>query len=171
MVLAFVPPDFSRTQFSRYLIVHYLFDSGLPLLDVNVCVCVLRRMQHFNYHMSRGGSPSIRNLRDTEVCFLHIQLMGTNVRLPKIHKISTEVDLESSRSPAKPESWNRPNRPMLSRVSHMAILSMIICVMNVCYQTSQASVTGSCPFCDCSCKFVHRPKNVKSTNSCQTQAF
>ena len=32
-------------------------------------------------------------LWDTAVCFLHIQLIGTNVRLPKIHKILREVDL------------------------------------------------------------------------------
>ena len=36
--------------------------------------------------------------------------MGTNVRLPKIHKILTEVDLESSRSPAKSKSWNNPDQ-------------------------------------------------------------
>ena len=50
-------------------------------------------------HKSRAGNPSIRSpvsnemisdsveLWDTDVCFLHIQLIGTNVRLPKIHKI------------------------------------------------------------------------------------
>ena len=50
-------------------------------------------------HKSRAGMPSIRKpasneiipdsveLWDTDVCFLHIQLMGTNVRLPKTHKI------------------------------------------------------------------------------------
>ena len=43
-------------------------------------------------------------LWDTDVCFLHIQLMGTSVRLPKIHKIHPEVDFQSSRSPAKSES-------------------------------------------------------------------
>ena len=32
------------------------------------------------------------------VCFLHIQLLGTNVRLSKIHKILPEVHYESSRS-------------------------------------------------------------------------
>ena len=49
-------------------------------------------------------------LWDSEVCFLHIQLMGTNVRLPKIHRTPSEVDFESSRSPAKSESWNKPSR-------------------------------------------------------------
>ena len=70
---------------------------------------------------SRASSPSMRNpasrevisdsveLCETEVCFLHIQLMGTNVRLPKIHKTPPDIDFESSRSPAKSESWNKPN--------------------------------------------------------------
>ena len=67
-------------------------------------------------HQSRLGSPSIRKpasnekisdsveLCETDVCFLHIQLIGTNVRLPKIHKTFPEVDFDSSRSPAKSES-------------------------------------------------------------------
>ena len=46
---------------------------------------------------------------EPEACFLHLQLIGTNVRLPKMHKIPPDVDFESSRSPAKSESWNNPN--------------------------------------------------------------
>ena len=50
-------------------------------------------------HISSAGTPSILKpasnemisdsveLWDTDVCFLHIQLMGTNVRLPNIHEI------------------------------------------------------------------------------------
>ena len=72
--------------------------------------------------ISRADSPSMRNpsskervsdsveLCETEACFLHIQLMGTNVRLPNIRKIPPEVDFESSRSPAKSESWSKPSR-------------------------------------------------------------
>ena len=48
-------------------------------------------------------------LCETEVCFLHIQLVGTNVWLPKMHNVPPEVDFESSRSPAKSESWNSPS--------------------------------------------------------------
>ena len=48
-------------------------------------------------------------LWETDVCFLHIQLIGTNVWLPKTHNVPPEVDFESSRSPAKSESWNSPN--------------------------------------------------------------
>ena len=113
-------------------------------------------------HKSMTGIPSMRKpaskerisdsveLRDTDVCFLYNQLSGTNVRLPKIHWILPEVDFECSRSPAKSES---------SRVTHMTILSVVICVMNVRNQTSQAFVTCSCPFCDCSCKCVYGPQN------------
>ena len=65
---------------------------------------------------SRAGNPSMGfpasremisdsvELCETERCFLHIQLMGTNFRLPKIHKTPPEVDVESSKSPAKSES-------------------------------------------------------------------
>ena len=80
----------------------------------NTCISTSRQ--------TRAGIPSIRSpasneiisdsveLWDTDVCFLHIQLTVTNVRLSKIRKISLEVDVESTRSPAKSERWNRPNR-------------------------------------------------------------
>ena len=65
---------------------------------------------------SSAGIPSILNLAsmemisdsvelcETEVCFLHIQLIGTNVWLPKMHNVPLDVNFESSRSPAKSES-------------------------------------------------------------------
>ena len=71
---------------------------------------------------SSAGILSIRNpasreiisvlveLCDTHICFLYIQLMGTNVCLPNTHNVPLDVDFESSRSPAKSESWNNPNR-------------------------------------------------------------
>ena len=40
-------------------------------------------------------------LCETEVCFLHIQRIGINVWLSKIHNVPPEVDFEGSRSPAK----------------------------------------------------------------------
>ena len=42
-------------------------------------------------------------LCDTHVCFLHIQLTGTNVWLPNMHNVPVEVDFESLRSSAKSE--------------------------------------------------------------------
>ena len=70
---------------------------------------------------SRAGIPSMRKPAsreiisasveqcETDVLFLHMQLIGTNVWLPNMHKSLPEVDFESSRSPAKSESWNSPN--------------------------------------------------------------
>ena len=45
-------------------------------------------------------------LCETDVCFLHIQLIGTNVRLPNMHKSPPDVDFESSKSPANSEFTN-----------------------------------------------------------------
>ena len=39
-------------------------------------------------------------LCETEVCFLHIQLIGTNVWLPNMHRIPPYVYFESSTSVA-----------------------------------------------------------------------
>ena len=80
-------------------------------------------------HNSRASKPSNLNpvskeiisdsveLCDTAVCFLDIQLIGTNVWLPKMHNVPPEVDFESSRSPAKSESWNCPNLYCLAVLS------------------------------------------------------
>ena len=53
----------------------------------------------------------------------------------------------------------------------MTQLSIVIRVINTRYKTSLTSVTSSCPFGDCASKFVCGPKNVRSTNSSQVQAF
>ena len=50
---------------------------------------------------SREMISSSVELCETEVCFLHIQLVGTNVWLPKMHRIPPDVDFQSSRSHAK----------------------------------------------------------------------
>ena len=53
---------------------------------------------------SRERISASVELCETEVRFLHIQLTGTNVWLPKTHNVPPDVDLESSKSPAKSES-------------------------------------------------------------------
>ena len=97
-------------------------------------------------HKSSAGKPSNLNpaskemisdsveLCDTEVSFLHIQLIGTNVWLPKMHNVPPDVDFESSRSPAKSESWNSPNLHFL-QCFYMTLLFVITCVMDVGDQT------------------------------------
>ena len=79
------------------------------------------RTETIRSHSSRAGKPSNLSpvsseiisdsveLCETAVCFLHIQFVGTNVWLPKMHNVPPEVDFESSRSPTKSEFWNSPN--------------------------------------------------------------
>ena len=71
-----------------------------------------------NSQRSRAGIPSMRRPAseektsdsvepcETEICFLHIQLMGTNVRLPKFQRVSSTVDLESSKISDSLELWD-----------------------------------------------------------------
>ena len=149
---------------------------------------------------SRANIPSMRRpaskettsdsveLCETEVSFLYIQLMGTNVRLLKIHKI-----LDLNWSDRVFDSWGytefltmlisnlQDHQQSLTLATIQidsavlyflnGLLSVITRNMNVWYQTCQAFGTGSCPFCDCSCQFVYRPLNVWSTNAYQVQAF
>ena len=63
---------------------------------------------NFNQVSKEMISDSVK-LCKTALCFLHIHLVGTNVWLPKMHNDPPEVDFESSRSPAKSESWNNPS--------------------------------------------------------------
>ena len=95
------------------------FTTGRP--DLSAVWVVFLRTETIRSHNSRASKPSNLNsvskeiisdsveLCGTAVCFLHIQLIGTNVWLPKTHNVPPEVDLESSRSPAKSESWNSPS--------------------------------------------------------------
>ena len=69
-------------------------------------VCRLEHMsQNRNNHIPQfeSNNPWYKEMMSdsveqcgTEVCFLHIQLIGTNVLLPKTHNVPPEVDLESS---------------------------------------------------------------------------
>ena len=77
---------------------------------------------------------------------------------------------ESSRSPSKVWVLAQSQSTMLRRITHMTMLSVVICVMSVWNQTSQAFVTCSCPYSDWLSKFVDRPQNVWSSNSCHVQA-
>ena len=96
-----------------------LFTTGLTVLSW--FWVVFPRTETIRSHSSRADNPSNLSpvsketisdsveLCETAVCFLHIQLIGTNVWLPKMHNVPSEVDFESSISPAKSESWNSPS--------------------------------------------------------------
>ena len=73
------------------------------------------------YHKLNARIPSIRRLAFNEissasvllcataVCFLHDHEIGTSVRLPNVHLTPPDVDLESTRSPAKSAYRHRSN--------------------------------------------------------------
>ena len=112
-LLAFVNRVSWRTNFT------FCSLTGRPVLhSSDSCSQELQRSDPINqvreYHPTSILHPKKRflillNCAKTEVFFLHIQLIGTNVWLPKTHNVPSEVDFESSRSPAKSESWNSPN--------------------------------------------------------------
>ena len=94
---------------------------GASVVWVQYCLRLFVKLQSLCPKRSRASNPSIRSpasremisdsveLCETEVCFLNIQLTGTKVLLPKVHKTPPAVDLESSSSPAKSESWKKPS--------------------------------------------------------------
>ena len=81
----------------------------------------------------------------------------------------------SSTSPHKAASkvWvlKQTQSTMLCHVSHMTILTIVICVMNIGNHSCSSFVTCLSPFCDWSRKLVDWPQDVRSSNSCQNQAL
>ena len=65
-------------------------------------------------------------LCEADVCFLHIQLIGTNALLPNMHNVPSEINFESSRSPAMSESWNISNLHCCAAFSH----DITICIQS-----------------------------------------
>ena len=118
-------------------------------------------------HKSRAGIPSNLNpaskrmisdsveLCETQVCFLNIQLIRTNVQCStwsgfRVLKISCKIGVLTQSQPA-----------LFCSITHVTILFVFTCMMNIRYQAIQALVTGSGPFRNRSCKFVHWPQNIK----------
>ena len=140
--------------------------TGCP--DLSGIWIVFPRTETIRSHKSRAGIPSNLNpaskemisdsveLCETEVCFLHIQLIGTNVCSQNaecsarsrfwILKISSKIGVLKQSQPA-----------LFCSITHIAILCVFTCVMNVWNQSIQAFVTGCGPFHNWSCKPNHWP--------------
>ena len=71
----------------------------------------------------------------------------------KTHYVPPGVDFESSRPPAKSESWNSPNLHCLAVLPTWQCCLHSHVSLNVRYQSIQAFVNNFGPFCDWSCKF------------------
>ena len=130
----------------------------------------------------RAGIPSVRKAAsremisasvepcETEVCVLHIQLVGTNVWFPKMHRTPPDVNCESSRSPAKSESWKIQVYTIVLCFPHNDIVGT-----HLCDERTRSNAPSVChkllSIGDPTSKFIHRPWNVRSPNSSQIKTF
>ena len=155
-----------------------------PWLSHFRSICSVRYgMKHFNHqiperqreyrpcvdlHREKMISASVE-LCEPEVCFLahptcwHKRVTSENAEflvmlILSLHSCTIRVLKESKSA-------------LLCCVSHITILPVFTCMMNVRDQTRQAFVTRICPFCDRTSKFVHRPHNIMSPNTSQIQTF
>ena len=133
------------------------------VLDLWFSLIGWRRVSDFYYlsQRSRAGIPSMRKpasrdrssasveLCETEVCSLHIQLIGTHVWLSKIHKSPPVVDFWVFQVFCKIRILKEYCSALLCCVTHLTILPKFTCVMNVDVKTRQTFVTCfltiSCP--------------------------
>ena len=110
-------------------------------------------------------------LYETEVCFLHIQLIGTNVWLPKMYRIPPDIDFESSTSLAKSESWNNAILRCCAVFPTLQYCRYSLAWWMYEIKRAKRLSQDFCPFCDHMSKFIHRPQNIRSPNTSQTQTF
>ena len=99
-------------QVSLWLLIFEFSWSGLVKNEMHQSLSPkdqARKFRPWRKPASRERISASVELCETDVGFLHIQLTGTNCLTSKMHKIPPDVYLESSRSLAKPESWNNPN--------------------------------------------------------------
>ena len=82
-------------------------------------------------------------MSDTNACFLHIQLLGTNVRLPKIRKIPPDVNLQDLLQKPSLEIDSIDNLQL--SYPHDNIVGSHVCD-EFKKSNEQAPVTGSIPF-------------------------
>ena len=121
--------------------LHVCSWTGLTVLyDSDSRFQELRRSDPINqvrgYHPTSILHPKkwfliLLNCGETEVCFLHIQLIGTDVWLPKTHKVPPEVDFESIKISRKIGVLQQSQSALFGSVSHMTILFVLTCMMNV----------------------------------------
>ena len=136
---------------------------------LSVVWVVFSRTETIRSHNSRAGIQSNLNpaskemisdsveLCETKVCFLHIQLIGTYVWLPRNAQCSSRNGFWVLKISRKIGVLKQYQSALFCSITHTTILLVFTCVMNVRYQSIQAFVTGFGPFGDWSCKFVHWP--------------
>ena len=106
---------------------------------------------------SKEMTSDSAELCETENLFLTHPTYRNKCMTSKNAQLSSRSGFWVLRSPAISESWNSPGLHCLGSITHITILFVFTCVMNVRYQSIQAFVTGFGPFCNRSRKFVHWP--------------
>ena len=101
-------------------------------------------------------------LCDTPVCFLHVQLIGTNVWLPKMHNIRPDVDLESFWSPdcVSPATVHVPHRSWYHVDMHVPQVASLVLSYRPSIRTwfMRQPSGRTAPV---SCGKIHRPSGYK----------
>ena len=171
-------------EHSSRLLAHVILitaNNGFPR-----SIMVLSRVSKdytIRFHKSRVGIPSNLNpaskemisdsvvLWETEVFFLHIQLFWNKCMTTKNAQCSTRSRFWVLKISCKIGVLKQSQSVVFCSITHMTILFLFTCVMNVRYQSIQAFVTGFGSFRNRSCKFVHWPWSIRSSNTCQVEAF
>ena len=140
--------------------------KGLPFLSW--FRVVFPRTETNRSHRSRAGIPSYLNpaskemisnsveLCETAICFLHIQLIGTNAWLPTTHNVPPEVDFWFVKISRKIGVLKQSEPALFCSVSHMTTLFVITWLMNVRDQTIQSFVTSFGQLRNRPCKLIQR---------------
>ena len=89
------------------------------------------RIPSMRKHASREIISAPVELCETEVCFLHIQLIGTNVWLPKMHRIPPDVVFESSKVSCKIRSLE----------------TNLVCIVVLCFPHNNIACIHLCDEC------------------------
>ena len=140
---------------------------------------VFPRTKTIRSHKSRAGIPSNLNpaseemisdaveLWETAVCFFTHPTYWNKCMTSKNAQCSSRSGFRIFKISRKIGVLKQSQPALFCSITHITILFVFTCVMNVRYQSIQAFVTGFGPFCNRSCKFVHWPQNIRSSNSCQ----
>ena len=114
-------------------------------------VSCFRELRRSDSHKSSAGIPSNLNPASKEMIFwfcltvrswslflTHPTYWNKCMTSKNCTMFTPEVDLESSRTPAKSESWKQSQPALFSSITDITILFVFTCVMNVRYQPIQA---------------------------------
>ena len=125
---------------------------------------------------SRAGNPSNLSpvsreiisdsveMWGTAVCFLHIQAHWNKWMTSENAQCSSRSGLWIFKISRKIGVLKKSQSALFCSITYKKMFAFT-CVMNVRHQSIQAFVKCFGPLCDRSCKFVHWPQNIRSSNS------